>query len=156
MEKTAKLAILTKIANELNAEGITWAIGSSSLLYLKGLVDEFNDFDLFVKLEDTNRLIAIFDRLGKRQPDRNDAINFSTTHFLEYIVDDLEIDIMADFGIKYQGQEYIYPVEQYIVETYDLNGAKIPMTSLKMWQECYRLMGRVAKADLLDEYFNNN
>ena len=156
MEKTAKLAILTKIANELNAEGITWAIGSSSLLYLKGLVDEFNDFDLFVKLEDTNRLIAIFDRLGKRQPDRNDAINFSTTHFLEYIVDDLEIDIMADFGIKYQGQEYIYPVEQYIVETYDLNGTKIPMTSLKMWQECYRLMGRVAKADLLDEYFNNN
>ena len=155
MEKTAKLAILTKIANELNAEGITWAIGSSSLLYLKGLVDEFNDFDLFVKLEDTNRLIAIFDRLGKRQPDRNDAINFSTTHFLEYIVDDLEIDIMADFGIKYQGQEYIYPVEQYIVETYDLNGTKIPMTSLKMWQECYRLMGRVAKADLLDEYFED-
>ena len=154
MEKTAKLAILTKIANELNAEGITWAIGSSSLLYLKGLVDEFNDFDLFVKLEDTNRLIAIFDRLGKRQPDRNDTINFSTIHFLEYIVDDLEIDIMADFGIKYQGQEYIYPVEQYIVETYDLNGTKIPMTSLKMWQECYRLMGRVAKADLLDEYFN--
>ena len=154
MEKTAKLAILTKIANELNAEGITWAIGSSSLLYLKGLVDEFNDFDLFVKLEDTNRLIAIFDRLGKRQPDRNDVINFSTTHFLEYIVDDLEIDIMADFGIKYQGQEYIYPVEQYIVETYDLNGTKIPMTSLKMWQECYRLMGRVAKADWLDEYFN--
>ena len=61
---------------------------------------------------------------------------------------------MADFGIKYQGQEYIYPVENYIVETYDLNGTKIPMTSLKMWQECYRLMGRVAKADLLDEYFN--
>ncbi len=47
-----KLTILSKIAEELNARGVTWAVGASLLLYFKGIVTAFNDIDLMISEED--------------------------------------------------------------------------------------------------------
>ena len=147
-----KLQVLKKVANELNNANVLWAIGSSSLLYFKGVVDTFNDFDLFISVNDTEKAKECFNKLGVQQPLYYDAVNYGTKTFLEYIVDGVEFDFMADFSIINEGKEYLYPVEDSIESYYDLEGVQIPCQSLKQWIECYRLMKREHKAILIENY----
>ena len=61
-------APLARIAAALNGAGITYAVGASLLLYLRGLADGFNDIDLSVLEEDAERAIGILQRLGTMAP----------------------------------------------------------------------------------------
>ena len=47
-----KLRILARIAAALNGAGITYAVGASLLLFLRGIAQGFNDIDLSVLEED--------------------------------------------------------------------------------------------------------
>ena len=47
-----KLDALTLIAKVFRENKIDWALGGSTLLYLKGIVREFNDIDIMVKEQD--------------------------------------------------------------------------------------------------------
>ena len=62
---------------------------------------------------------------------------------------------MANFSIIYNNVEYKYPVENSIVEYYDLDGVSIPCQSLTQWIECYRLMKREHKAVLIEAFLKD-
>lgn len=147
-----KLQVLRKVADELNKANVLWAIGSSSLLYFKGVVDNFNDFDIFISVKDVDKAKACFDALGELQPLYYDAENFGTHIFLEYIVDGIEFDFIGGFSIINEGKEYSFLVENSIESYYDLEGVSIPCQTLKQWISCYRLMKREYKAELIENF----
>ena len=144
-----KLEVLAFIAEKLNRENITWAVGGSLLLYLKGKAKDFHDIDIMVIEEDVQRLKHILLEFGRLQASPSDA-KYRTRTFLEFIVDNTDIDILAGFVIVNNGKEYDCALKRdEICETATVNGEKIPLQSLERWKYYYTLMGREDRLNMI-------
>lgn len=144
-----KLAVLAAVAELLNEENITWAVGASLLLYLKGKVKTFHDIDIMIIESDVTKVKELLSKLGIIQPP-NPNVQYKTKHFLEYVIDDVDIDVMAGFVIVNSGKEYDCALkEEEIVETLLVNEQEIPLQSLNTWKRYYELMGRDDKMKML-------
>jgi hypothetical protein len=150
MDEKGKLHLLSQLAHALNQADITWALGASCFLYLKGLVPTFHDLDFFVKEEDAPKAEAIFLSRGKKQPEHYDRSRYGTHLFEEFVIEGVDIDLMASFSIIKDGKEYSFPLEKKnIVEFLTVEGEKVPVESLESWEERYALMGREGKAQII-------
>ena len=149
MDIQRKLSVLKKIAAEFNHARITWALGASMLLYFKGITDAFHDIDLMVTNEDADAARQILARLGQIQrPGPNEK--YQTKLFLEFVIDGVDVDMMAGFAIVHCGRVYdcsLYPEQ--IKEVHLLDGVPIPLQSLGLWREYYQLMGRERKVEMI-------
>ena len=147
-----KLDMLSDIAAELNKKKVTWAVGASLLLYFKGIVTNFHDIDIMVAEEDVETAKEVLLTFGRLQPRYPDA-QYQTKHFLEFIVNGIDIDVIAGFTIISEGTEYYFPLDRDSVCDYtELNGTAIPLQSVAEWRNYYLLMGRTEKVKLIDEH----
>lgn len=145
----AKLKVLSKLASYFNKEELTWAVGASVLLYFKGYVDNFHDLDIMVEDKDSLKMEVILNNLGVLQP--SEKGNFKTKHFRKYIVDDVEIDMIGGFVIVSDNKEYDCDINESQIESYvTINEQKIPLHSVSLWKEYYRLMGRTEKVMIIE------
>jgi hypothetical protein len=150
METENKLMVLSQIAKELNQQQITWAIGASLLLYLKGIVQDFHDIDIMVAEADVEKAKNILASLGRQLP-ANPKELYKTKYFLEFNVDGVEIDIIAGFIIVHEDMDFYFPLEKDRISEYaEINGVKIPLQSIKEWRVYYKLMGRTDKVEIID------
>ena len=62
MNSDKKLATLAKIARRMNAAGLTWAVGASLMLFLRGRVGDFHDIDIMVAEE---QVAQAKDKIGR-------------------------------------------------------------------------------------------
>jgi len=85
-ETEHKLNVLSTIAEKLNEAGVTWDIGASLSLYLRGITDIFHDIDITTTTEDALKVKEIFDQMGTCDPSYENA-RYHTKVFLEYQVD---------------------------------------------------------------------
>lgn len=145
-----KLSVLEKIAKILNQNKITWAISASLLLYFKGIVDDFQDIDIMISEEDVlvvTNLLANYGTLQQNNPNSK----YKTRVFLEYVIDNVEIDIMAGFIIVANNSEYYFPLtKKSISEIIVINDTPIPLQSIEEWKTFYSLMGRMEKVKLIE------
>lgn len=149
-----KLSVLAIIAKKFNEEKIIWAVGASLLLYLKGKIAFFHDIDIMIVDRDVNKAKTIISKLGKiKTPNPNPK--YQTKHFIEYVIDGVEIDILGGFQIIKNGIGYDCSLkENQIVEKVVINEQLIPLQSLKLWKYYYELMDREDKVKLLSENDN--
>lgn len=144
-----KLNILSIIAKKFNENNIVWAVGGSTLLYLKGLTDFFADIDIEVKEDDVLLAKKLLNELGILKENKPNK-DFKTKYFLEFVVDGVDIDLMAGFTIVNNGKEYYFPLkEDDIYKIIKINEEKIPLHSVLKWKEYYKLMNREDKVKLL-------
>ena len=149
MDTKEKLRVLAKIAAELNGAGITYAVGASLLLYLRGLADGFNDIDLSVLEEDAERAIGILQRLGTMAPP-DQGPGYLTRCFREFTIDGVEVDLIAGMVIEKDGVPCDCALRREDVDgTVGVDGVEVPLHALECWERFYTLMGRQAKADLI-------
>jgi|SRR5690554_3180775 len=147
-----KLSVLTKIANKINGNNIKWAIGGSTLLFLKGITKSFNDIDIMVSEEDVEQLKILLLELGTLEPE-NPHKRFKTKRFLEFVIDEVEVDVIAGFIIISDNKEYHFPLEKnHELEVIEFDGIKIPLQSLREWKKFYKLMGRIDKVEMINNY----
>lgn len=145
-----KLKVLSDIAHVLNEKNVVWAVGASMLLYFKGKTDFFHDIDLMVTENDVEKLKEQLLPMGLLVPSKSDK-QYNSRHFLEFIIDGIDVDVMAGFVIVKDGKEIdcsLFPeqIEAYI----QLNGETIPLQSLSDWRRYYELMGRTSKVEMID------
>lgn len=149
-ETEKKLQVLSKIGQSLNDSGIVWAVGASLLLYFKGKTDTFHDIDIMTTESDVNSVKEIliqYGNLALPSPDKQ----YRTKYFLEFTIDDVEIDVMAGFVIVCDEVEYDCSLDpESISDFIEVNGVKIPLQSLNEWRKYYKLMGRTAKVEMID------
>ena len=146
-----KLSVLKRIACEFNKANITWALGASMLLYFKGITSEFHDIDIMVTNEDVALAKEILMQMGTLQPS-NPSSKYKTKFFLEFVIDEVDVDVMAGFIIVNQGKDFDCSLKkEQIVEFQDLQGEKIPLQSVELWCKYYELMGRDAKVKMIKE-----
>lgn len=143
------MEILSTVAEYFNKEHITWAVGASLLLYLKGKTDYFEDIDIMIMESDVEKVKNIMSKIGVIQPP-NPSVHYKTKYFIEYIVNGVDLDIMAGFIIVNNGVEYDCSLKKYeIVDSIAVNNQKIPLQSLTLWKHYYELMGRTEKAEMI-------
>ena len=146
-----KLDVLAEVAQRFNSADITWAVGASLLLFLHGKTDFFHDIDLMVTVADAVKARDILLDLGTFQPPRPN-IGYRTKVFEEYIIDGVELDLMAGMVIVQDGINHdcsLFPRD--ITGCTLVKGQKIPLHSLSCWKRYYTLMGRPEKADIIEK-----
>lgn len=148
--KTAHTATLKRIAGKLNGSGITWAVGGSMMLYLRGRTRNVHDIDLMVEESQAERAKELLGTMGKSMPDKDNA-QYATRHYNKFLVDGTEVDLIAGFAIVKDGVAHECPLlRKDITERYDLEGTPVPLHGLSVWREYYTLMGRREKAALCE------
>ena len=77
---------------------------------------------------------------------------YRTKAFMEFLIDSIEVDVMAGFAIVHAGTVYDCSLrEDQIVEKMLLGTEVIPLQSPRLWCKYYRLMGRPQKADMIEK-----
>lgn len=149
-EQNQKIDVLVKLAHVLNDNGITWAVGGSLLLYFKKKTDMFQDIDIMVMEEDAEKAKNLLMQMGTLAPP-NPNEKYKTRCFLEFTIDQVDVDVMAGFVIVSEEKEWDCSLKpEYIEEHLQVNGADIPLHSLDEWRRYYLLMGRKAKVEMID------
>lgn len=152
MEKTIqeKLSVLSSIAGRLNGASITWAVGASAMLYLRGIVSEFHDLDIMVTVQDALRAKELLQAMGTLHPSVQEA-RYETKYFFEFLIGGVEVDLIGGFAIRRDGVVHdcgLDPAQ--ITEQVTVNGQEVPLHSLQAWRRYYALMGRDGKVALID------
>ena len=151
MEK--KLRLLADIGRRLRHAGIDYAIGSSVLLYLHGLVDEFDDIELFVKGEDLPSTVCALADLGSITS-RLKKAPYMSSGFYTLQSQDAEVDLIGDFGVMCDDMVGTIHVSRHSIEQETMVfGESVPLMYLEDWLEFYKLMGRERKVHILTQYF---
>jgi hypothetical protein len=156
--------VLVKIAKKLNKADITWALGGSVMLKLRGLPVKPNDIDLLVSLEDVEKADRVIQNLcqSRQNNSHKKDENYATQFFCQYKVDGIDLDLMAGFTLKLKekGEKKIFKYrfnETSIVKNIKHNDAKIPLSSIEDWYVLYNLMpGKQNKVQLIEKYFKEN
>jgi len=134
-----KLQAFIKVAKLLNNNKILWAVGGSFLLYIKGIIKKFNDFDIMIAendVEKVKRLLSDCGTLKTREKNRR----YRSKAFLEYVIEETDFDIIAGFVIISEGVEHYFPLEKKdIVETVYIDDTPIPLQSVEEWKDYYYL-----------------
>lgn len=152
-----KIELLKKIAHRFNEARIEWALGASMMLFLKGIVSEFHDIDLLISVQDIENVKAILSEMGEQiQPSSKPNPMYRTKSFMEFLVNSIEVDVMAGFAIVNGGKIFDCALyEEQIVEKMQLGSEVIPLQSPLLWCKYYRLMGRNEKADRIEKALEN-
>ncbi len=149
-----KIELLKKIAHQFNESNIVWALGASMLLYFKGIASDFNDIDLMIADSDVECVRRILSEMGEIKPPNPDSM-YQTKTFMEFIIDYIDVDVMAGFSILKDGKLFDCSLkEEQIIEWMPLDGEKIPLQSPLLWCEYYKLMQRKEKAEMIEKAFS--
>ena len=156
MNSDKKLATLAKIARRMNAAGLTWAVGASLMLFLRGRVGDFHDIDIMVAEEQVAQAKDILKGLGVNKGGRPNP-KYLTRHFNEFNVNGVEVDLLAGYVIVCNGIPYECPLRPEDIDTTALVlGEAIPLHALAEWRRYYLLMGRPEKAKLCQNKADEN
>ena len=154
-ETDRKMELLEKIARRFREVGITWALGASMLLYFKGIAAEFHDIDLLIAESDAEAARTILSGMGEFRPSSPNP-KYRTRTFLEFVINGIDVDVMAGFSIVSSGRLYDCSLQkEQIVEWLPLGSERIPLQSVRLWQEYYRRMGRTQKVEMIENAMLN-
>lgn len=135
---------LQRVVRALAAAGIPAALGGSGLLYSLGLIESVRDWDLTTEAA-LDQVTAALGALPWRHAPTGDQA-YATAFRLSVTPAGAEIDLMGRFAIRCATGVVWLPT----IVTGELEG--VPVGSPEIWAAAYWLMGRHAKADLLNDY----
>lgn len=146
--------LLKEISRKFDSFNVRWAIGGSLLLYFYNIVEEFHDIDIVVDIEDAIKAKEILSELGVFQ-EQKCKLNYLTTHFYEFNINGIDIDLIGGFAIKKEDKIYDCSFNSEIVDSYvKIDDKFIPLDSLKKWAKYYALMDRETKVNLIETYLS--
>ncbi|MEJ8553011.1 nucleotidyltransferase family protein [Tepidibacter sp. Z1-5] len=148
---------LSYIAEKLNAGKVLWGVGASILLNHYGLIDKPNDIDILIDLNDIEKADTILKSIGEKKVcEKSDT--YSTKYFYEYVVNGVDIDVMAGLSINHNEGIYRYSFDDNsILQNTKINGINIPLTSLEDWYVLYQVIpNRENKVNMIENYLLSN
>ena len=152
-----KMNTFSKIADWLNEEGITWALGASSVLYYNGYEAVPNDFDLFVSLDQYQKVESKLKTIGKSIYKEDTNSIYNTQGFNCFEIENIEVDLIAGFYIRHDEGEFKFPFDWHSIDqVFNYVGSQINVMSLEDWYVLYQLIpGREEKVKIILEFLMN-
>lgn len=91
------------------------------------------------------------EKIQESNQDQNSI--YRTRTFMEFVIDDIDVDVMAGLSILYEGKLYDCSLsENQIVEKIKLGRELVPLQSPQLWCKYYQLMGRKEKVKMIERY----
>jgi len=151
------IQLIHKIADLLDEKNIQWALGGSLLLKHYKLVDVCHDIDIMVSMDHVDILDSVLSSLGSKEVRQEHSI-YKTVYFYEYLIDGIEVDVMAGMTINHDQGQYVYPFDQesiqYLVDPWS---KELPYTCMEDWFVIYQVIpNRQAKVDLIEGYLSSH
>lgn len=148
--------LLKKIADAAAKREIVWGVGASSVLFERGIVGAVNDLDLVTTLEYAPLFNEALSSMGEVLT-KDDNPMYKTAFFKAYLIEGLEVDLMAGFTISSEAGDYTYHFDRESIDHIAVfEGTNVPFTSLEDWYVLYQLMGRDAKSKMIEDHFHAN
>jgi len=147
--------VLVKIAKKFNENDIEWALGASLLLYFYDIVEEPHDIDIVIDKKDEDIVLKIMNELGDEKESKV-VKNYRTGVFHKFNIDNIGIDIIGEFIIILENEEYLHPFPTKNKEYILVDNTKIYLDSLESWLNTYKAMGDPKKrVNLIKNYMKN-
>jgi len=121
------------------------------MLYLRGARIPFHDIDLVIDRKDCDEADRLLNEIGNKK-EAKDGGMYTTFFFGEYVIDNCDIDLMADVSLK--NSDYVFSLSKEDIGEYKIkSGLSIPLHSVKKWKELYEKIGRTEKVRIIEDLF---
>ena len=139
---------LLDIANTLNSRNITWGLGGSLLLFIKGYKTNVNDIDIIVHSKDLMDLKEVISKYEINEKEK--TAKFLTNHFYTFNIKSINIDIMVGFVVKNEIDIFAFREKEISTSKICIDGENIYLSSVSEWKKAYTAMNRIDKILLLN------
>lgn len=132
-----------KILKEFEHESVRFGVACSFNLFLRGIVDEFHDFDLIVDVECIQAVKSIMNSLGATLVATGGNGFCESNVYLHYQLGRVDIDIISGFRVLTFGTQMLYdfnPDEVEYLHIYEEEELIIPLISLEALYLLYCMM----------------
>lgn len=136
-------SILGSLVVAFEEEKVQYAVGCSFNLFLRGIVDEFNDFDFIVDSKSICKVREIMEGLGAELIATGGNGYCESDYYFHYQLGKTDIDIISGFRILTYGTKIYYAynkAEVEYAEIYDDVTLSIPMIPLEELFLLYAMM----------------
>lgn len=96
---------------------ITWALSMSASLFMYGVWDDFNDFDILIELQSVEEFERIFTSIGgviDHNTKQKEA--FCSPYYKEATIGTIHFDLIGDIALETYNTHYCYRLKQTDVE----------------------------------------
>lgn len=160
-ELAEKYRFLIELTTACKPQNVHFAIACSTLIFLKGIWSEFNDFDLIVHPDDCEKMVDLLHNLGFKDAEiKNDQSIYRRNYFGKFYREKIEIDLVCEWGILGGGNScYQYHFkEAQITHLKVSQELTIPLMPLEAQFILYRMLSwhqpeRTIKANFIYLYF---
>lgn len=149
---------LAQLGEQLNCANIFWGVGASVLLAQYNLVENPTDIDIVVSMDDIKKADLILSSLGEKKKEKGDDEVYKTSYFYEYIVNGIEVDLMAGLKIKTENELFEYKFDrQTKLKYFRIQSQTIPFMTLDDWYILYQIIpNREEKVKLIHNFLMEN
>lgn len=132
--------VLFQIIDEFKKQNIHFALACSSNLFFRGVVDDFNDFDIIFEKKDSDLISEIMTKLGGKLLGTGGNGFCESDVYLHYILDSIHIDFISGFRINTFGKSYYYDLSSNELENLDLEYFQISLVPIEIQLILYCMM----------------
>ena len=154
--------VLQKVCSSFNKTGIRYALSCSAALFLQGLVNDFNDFDILVHIEDIKQMEKSMENLGAEFLPTIQKSAFSSQYYREALFQNEHFDIIGNITVATFTKEYCYPVKVKECQYIAINGIlDVPVIPIEASFLLYGMMEgwqskRMFKRELCRDFLLSN
>ena len=139
-ERKKALLLLLKAFNDNH---IPFAVLCSFNLFLRGIVDEFHDFDILIDIDNVDAVKGVMESIGATLVATGGNGFCESDIYLHYQLDRVDVDIIAGFRVRTYNTELHYaynPDEIQVCRIYEEKEIDIPLVSLEALFLLYAMM----------------
>lgn len=154
MTKQTKLNVLIKLAHLFEMNKVTWQLGGSAMLFLRGYIEDFHDLDMMIPMSDAMKVDHLMSSIAHSMKEITHETDQSA-FFRSYEIDGVHVDVMANLSFISEGVVYHFPLEEKKSCDYTfLKNQKIYISDVSKWLTYYRLMKRYDRVKLIEDKLN--
>lgn len=153
--------VFFELVSKFKARGVKWAIGCSMDLFLRGLTDEFHDFDIIVAKESVPLIETIMSEIGGELVATGGNGFCESDVYLNYHINRVDVDIISGFRVMTFNTQYYYQYDESEVDYMEFSGIRVPLICLEAMYVLYYMMEgwqpkRKFKRKLIEQFFETN
>lgn len=105
-----KKAVLQALIRETNRDNVVWALSCSGSFFFRGIMDDFNDFDIVVEESSIDGFVEIFERIGGVWEEKQNGKEryFDSRFFKSGKIGTVEFDVISVFTVTTYNTRYSY------------------------------------------------
>ena len=142
------------VAKRLSHENIKWILVGSAGLCLQGIDIKPNDLDILTDKNGAYEMGRLFKEF-EIQPVKYSESDKFASHIGKFNIKNISVEVMGGLKIKHKSKwknDFVRCSKDMFFIAYE--GIKIPVSSLKIQAENYRMLGRWAKAKKIEILLN--